>query len=62
MDTRYVSIHLDEDTAGQLLRTLGYTRDARRRWIAPDGRWYWERDEALTVALRELAGKGEYDA
>lgn len=55
-DARTLSINLHPGAAHELLSRLGWHRDARQRWVAPDGSWYWETDEALTLALTAATG------
>jgi hypothetical protein len=50
-----VTVTVTPSVARALLARAGYTRDERARWFAPDGRWYWETDEALKHALVAIA-------
>lgn len=53
--TTYTSIHLESSVADALLRRMDVTRDAKGRYVFPNGWTFWMKDEALTVALERLA-------
>lgn len=56
-----ITVGLPDDVATALLESRGWTREQRGAdyvlWVAPDGGWCWERDEALTLALVAEAGQ-----
>lgn len=45
------SIHLPRGIAIKLLLDKGWAYSLRTGWNSPDGNQYWERDEALRIAL-----------
>jgi hypothetical protein len=50
-----ITVTVTPSVAHELLRNGGFTRDARGRWIHPDGRLTWASDEALKWALVNIA-------
>jgi len=53
--TSDITATVTPSVAHELLGKGGFTRDARGRWIHPDGRCTWMADEALTWALVNIA-------
>ena len=46
-----VSVYLPADVAERLLAERGWRWGAGPSWTSPSGRVYWERSEALAIAL-----------
>ncbi len=58
MTTSNITTTITGSAARALLTRARFTQDERGRWSAPDGRWTWATDEALTWALVTLAENG----
>lgn len=54
MTTSDITTTVAESAARALLARARFTQDKRGRWNAPDDRWTWATDEALTWALVTL--------
>jgi hypothetical protein len=59
MTTSEIITTVTGSAARALLTQARFTQDERGRWSAPDGRWTWATDEALTWALAVLAEDDE---
>jgi hypothetical protein len=61
LTTSDITTTVTGSAARALLTRARFTQDQQGRWSAPDGRWTWATDEALTWALDALAEHDDND-